>query len=55
MIVERQTQSGDRQESDHDYIRPAHREGCLRGLQGFRRTTLVDLERSERPAWGLHA
>jgi alkanesulfonate monooxygenase SsuD/methylene tetrahydromethanopterin reductase-like flavin-dependent oxidoreductase (luciferase family) len=50
--VERQMQSGYRKESDYDYIRPEHREGFLRGLQGFRRTTLADLERSERLAWG---
>jgi alkanesulfonate monooxygenase SsuD/methylene tetrahydromethanopterin reductase-like flavin-dependent oxidoreductase (luciferase family) len=50
--VERQMQSGYRKESDYDYIRPEHREGFLRGLQGFRQTTLADLERSERLAWG---
>jgi alkanesulfonate monooxygenase SsuD/methylene tetrahydromethanopterin reductase-like flavin-dependent oxidoreductase (luciferase family) len=50
--VERQMQAGYRKESDYDYIRPEHREGFLRGLQGFRRTTLADLERSERLAWG---
>jgi alkanesulfonate monooxygenase SsuD/methylene tetrahydromethanopterin reductase-like flavin-dependent oxidoreductase (luciferase family) len=50
--VERQMQSGYRKESDYDYIKPEHREGFLRGLQGFRRTTLADLERSERLAWG---
>jgi hypothetical protein len=45
-------QSGYRKESDYDYIRPEHRGGFLRGLQGFRRTTLADLGRSERLAWG---
>jgi alkanesulfonate monooxygenase SsuD/methylene tetrahydromethanopterin reductase-like flavin-dependent oxidoreductase (luciferase family) len=50
--VERQMQSGYRKESDYDYIKPEHREGFLRGLQGFRQTTLDDLERSERLAWG---
>jgi alkanesulfonate monooxygenase SsuD/methylene tetrahydromethanopterin reductase-like flavin-dependent oxidoreductase (luciferase family) len=50
--VERQMQAGYRKESDYDYIRPEHREGFLRSLQGFRRTTLADLERSERLAWG---
>jgi alkanesulfonate monooxygenase SsuD/methylene tetrahydromethanopterin reductase-like flavin-dependent oxidoreductase (luciferase family) len=50
--MERQTQAGYRKEADYDYIRPEHREGFLRGLQGFRQTTLVDLERSERMAWG---
>jgi alkanesulfonate monooxygenase SsuD/methylene tetrahydromethanopterin reductase-like flavin-dependent oxidoreductase (luciferase family) len=50
--VERQMQAGYRKESDYDYIRPEHREGFLRSLQSFRRTTLADLERSERLAWG---
>ncbi|RPJ37280.1 MAG: LLM class flavin-dependent oxidoreductase [Planctomycetaceae bacterium] len=53
--VERQMQSGYRKESDYDYIKPEHREGFLRGLQGFRQTTLADLERSERLAWGSPA
>jgi alkanesulfonate monooxygenase SsuD/methylene tetrahydromethanopterin reductase-like flavin-dependent oxidoreductase (luciferase family) len=35
-----------------DYIRPENREGFLRGLQGFRHTTVADLERNERMAWG---
>ena len=48
----RQTQTGYRKETDYDYIRPENREGFLRGLQGFRNTTLADLERSERLAWG---
>jgi alkanesulfonate monooxygenase SsuD/methylene tetrahydromethanopterin reductase-like flavin-dependent oxidoreductase (luciferase family) len=50
--VERQTQAGYRKTEDLDYIRPENREGFLRGLQGFRHTTLADLERSERLAWG---
>jgi len=50
--IERQLQTGYRREEDYDYIRPENREGFLRALQGFRRTTLEDLERSERLAWG---
>ena len=50
--VQRQMQTGYRREADYDYIRPEHREGFLRALQGFRQTTLADLERSERLAWG---
>jgi len=50
--MERQRQTGYRGEASYDYIRPEHREGFLRGLQGFRNTTLADLERSERLAWG---
>jgi alkanesulfonate monooxygenase SsuD/methylene tetrahydromethanopterin reductase-like flavin-dependent oxidoreductase (luciferase family) len=50
--VQRQMQTGYRGEASYDYIRPEHREGFLRGLQGFRTTTLADLERSERLAWG---
>jgi len=50
--VERQMQAGYRKEEDYDYIRPENREGFLRSLQGFRRTTLADWERYERMAWG---
>jgi hypothetical protein len=50
--VARQMRSGYRKESDYDHIRPEHREGFSRGLQGFRRMTLADLEHSERLAWG---
>jgi alkanesulfonate monooxygenase SsuD/methylene tetrahydromethanopterin reductase-like flavin-dependent oxidoreductase (luciferase family) len=50
--VQLQMQTGNRREADYDYIRPEHREGFLRALQGFRQTTLADLERSERLAWG---
>jgi alkanesulfonate monooxygenase SsuD/methylene tetrahydromethanopterin reductase-like flavin-dependent oxidoreductase (luciferase family) len=50
--VERQTQAGYRRAEDLDYIRPENREGFLRGLQGFRHTTVADLERNERMAWG---
>jgi alkanesulfonate monooxygenase SsuD/methylene tetrahydromethanopterin reductase-like flavin-dependent oxidoreductase (luciferase family) len=50
--VQRQLQTGYRREADYDYIRPENREGFLRALQGFRQTTLADLERSERLAWG---
>ena len=50
--VQRQMQTGYRREADYDYIRPEHWEGFLRALQGFRQTTLADLERSERLAWG---
>jgi alkanesulfonate monooxygenase SsuD/methylene tetrahydromethanopterin reductase-like flavin-dependent oxidoreductase (luciferase family) len=50
--VQRQLQTGYRREADYDYIRPEHREGFLRALQGFRNTTIEDLERSERMAWG---
>jgi alkanesulfonate monooxygenase SsuD/methylene tetrahydromethanopterin reductase-like flavin-dependent oxidoreductase (luciferase family) len=50
--VERQTQAGYRREADFDYIRPENREGFLRVLHGFRNTTLADLERNERLAWG---
>lgn len=53
--VERQMQAGYRKEEDYDYIRPENREGFLRSLQGFRRTTLADLERNERMAWGSPA
>ena len=45
-------QSGYRQEADYDYIRPENREGFLRAIQGFRNTTLEDLESNERAAWG---
>jgi alkanesulfonate monooxygenase SsuD/methylene tetrahydromethanopterin reductase-like flavin-dependent oxidoreductase (luciferase family) len=50
--VQRQLQTGYRREADYDYIRPEHREGFLRALQGFRNTTIEDLERSDRMAWG---
>jgi alkanesulfonate monooxygenase SsuD/methylene tetrahydromethanopterin reductase-like flavin-dependent oxidoreductase (luciferase family) len=50
--VQRQLQTGYRREADYDYIRPENREGFLRALQGFRNTTLEDLERNERMAWG---
>jgi alkanesulfonate monooxygenase SsuD/methylene tetrahydromethanopterin reductase-like flavin-dependent oxidoreductase (luciferase family) len=50
--VERQMQAGYRKAADYDYIRPENREGFLRGLQGFRHTTLADLDRNERMAWG---
>ncbi|MFQ6026737.1 MAG: LLM class flavin-dependent oxidoreductase, partial [Dehalococcoidia bacterium] len=50
--VAQQTQSGYRREADYDYIRPEHREGFLRAIQGFRSTTLEDLESNERAAWG---
>jgi alkanesulfonate monooxygenase SsuD/methylene tetrahydromethanopterin reductase-like flavin-dependent oxidoreductase (luciferase family) len=50
--VQRQLQTGYRREADYDYIRPENREGFLRALQGFRHTTIEDLERNERMAWG---
>jgi alkanesulfonate monooxygenase SsuD/methylene tetrahydromethanopterin reductase-like flavin-dependent oxidoreductase (luciferase family) len=53
--VERQTQAGYRREADFDYIRPENRDGFLRVLHGFRNTTLADLERNERLAWGSPA
>lgn len=50
--MQRQMQLGYRREADYDYIRPEHREGFLQALQGFRQTTIEELERSERLAWG---
>ena len=51
--VERQMQSGYRKESDYDYIKPEHRKGFLRGMQGFRRTTPVrNLQRCDTTGWG---
>jgi hypothetical protein len=49
--MERQTQAGYRREAISLY--PAReREGFLRVLHGFRQTTIADLERNERLAWG---
>ena len=50
--VARQQQSGYRSESDYDYIKPENREDLLRAQQGFRGTTIEDLDANERVCWG---
>ena len=50
-----QRQSGYVREEGLGWLRPEHREEFLRTLQGFRRTTLDDLRRNERLAWGSAA
>jgi alkanesulfonate monooxygenase SsuD/methylene tetrahydromethanopterin reductase-like flavin-dependent oxidoreductase (luciferase family) len=37
------------------WLRPEHRDDFLATLQGFRRTTMQDLERNERLCWGTPA
>jgi alkanesulfonate monooxygenase SsuD/methylene tetrahydromethanopterin reductase-like flavin-dependent oxidoreductase (luciferase family) len=50
-----QRQSGYVREEGLGWLRPEHREEFLRTLQGFRRTTMDDLRRNERLAWGSPA
>ena len=50
-----QRQSGYVREEGLGWLRPEHRDDFLRTLQGFRRTTLEDLKRNERMAWGSPA
>jgi alkanesulfonate monooxygenase SsuD/methylene tetrahydromethanopterin reductase-like flavin-dependent oxidoreductase (luciferase family) len=47
-----QRQSGYVREEGLGWLRPEHREAFLSTLQGFRRTTMDDLRRNERLAWG---
>jgi alkanesulfonate monooxygenase SsuD/methylene tetrahydromethanopterin reductase-like flavin-dependent oxidoreductase (luciferase family) len=50
-----QRQSGYVREEGLGWLRPEHREEFLRTLQGFRGTTMEDLKRNERLAWGSPA
>jgi alkanesulfonate monooxygenase SsuD/methylene tetrahydromethanopterin reductase-like flavin-dependent oxidoreductase (luciferase family) len=50
-----QRQRGYVREEGLGWLRPEHREEFLRTLQGFRRTTMEDLKRNERLAWGSPA
>ena len=50
--VERQKESGYRNEADYDYIRPENRDGFFKATQGFCSLTIEDLEQSERVCWG---
>jgi len=50
-----QRQRGYVREEGLGWLRPEHREEFLRTLQGFRQTTMDDLKRNERLAWGSPA
>jgi alkanesulfonate monooxygenase SsuD/methylene tetrahydromethanopterin reductase-like flavin-dependent oxidoreductase (luciferase family) len=50
-----QRQSGYVREEGLGWLRREHREAFLRTLQGFRSTTVEDLRRNERLAWGSPA
>jgi alkanesulfonate monooxygenase SsuD/methylene tetrahydromethanopterin reductase-like flavin-dependent oxidoreductase (luciferase family) len=50
-----QRQTGYVREEGLGWLRPEHREEFLRTLQGFRQTTMDDLKRNERLAWGSPA
>jgi alkanesulfonate monooxygenase SsuD/methylene tetrahydromethanopterin reductase-like flavin-dependent oxidoreductase (luciferase family) len=50
-----QRQRGYVREEGLGWLRPEHREEFLRTLQGFRGTTMDDLKRNERLAWGSPA